>query len=88
MFIAEFDTDISIFTSTQFYFPRTCYQHLLLVIISIRIDLVKSLILAAVGCVLTTQMLEEQLKKLVQVVDYVCADVQRAKNIYNKLFYR
>ncbi|XP_022595332.1 BAI1-associated protein 3 [Seriola dumerili] len=31
--------------------------------------------------------LEEQLKKLVQVVDAVCADVQRAQNIYNKLFY-
>ncbi|XP_051244025.1 BAI1-associated protein 3 isoform X1 [Dicentrarchus labrax] len=31
--------------------------------------------------------LEEQLKKLVQVVDSVCADVQRAQNIYNKLFY-
>ncbi|XP_059204676.1 BAI1-associated protein 3 [Centropristis striata] len=31
--------------------------------------------------------LEDQLKKLVQVVDAVCADVQRAQNIYNKLFY-
>ncbi|XP_030264328.1 BAI1-associated protein 3 [Sparus aurata] len=31
--------------------------------------------------------LEEQLKRLVQVVDCVCADVQRAQNIYNKLFY-
>ncbi|XP_028454571.1 BAI1-associated protein 3 isoform X2 [Perca flavescens] len=31
--------------------------------------------------------LEEQLKKLVQVVDATCADVQRAQNIYNKLFY-
>ncbi|KAK2833234.1 hypothetical protein Q5P01_017123 [Channa striata] len=31
--------------------------------------------------------LEEQLKKLVQVVDAVCADVQRSQNIYNKLFY-
>ncbi|XP_058510291.1 BAI1-associated protein 3 [Solea solea] len=31
--------------------------------------------------------LEEQLKKLVQVVDAVCADVQRAQRIYNKLFY-
>ncbi|XP_029363686.1 BAI1-associated protein 3 [Echeneis naucrates] len=31
--------------------------------------------------------LEEQLKKLIQVVDAVCADVQRAQNIYNKLFY-
>ncbi|XP_039979267.1 BAI1-associated protein 3 [Xiphias gladius] len=31
--------------------------------------------------------LEEQLKKLVQVVDAVCADIQRAQNIYNKLFY-
>ncbi|XP_028267910.1 BAI1-associated protein 3 [Parambassis ranga] len=31
--------------------------------------------------------LEEQLKKLVQVIDGVCADVQRAQNIYNKLFY-
>ncbi|XP_026181943.1 BAI1-associated protein 3 [Mastacembelus armatus] len=31
--------------------------------------------------------LEEQLKKLVLVVDAVCADVQRAQNIYNKLFY-
>ncbi|XP_049925886.1 BAI1-associated protein 3 [Epinephelus moara] len=31
--------------------------------------------------------LEEQLKKLVQVVDAACADVQRAQNIYNKLFY-
>ncbi|XP_075937489.1 BAI1-associated protein 3 [Anarhichas minor] len=31
--------------------------------------------------------LEEQLKKLVQVVDSVCADVQRAQHIYNKLFY-
>ncbi|KAL6102587.1 baiap3 [Pungitius sinensis] len=30
--------------------------------------------------------LEEQLKKLVQVVDAVCADVQRAQNVYNKLF--
>lgn len=34
------------------------------------------------------QTLEEQLKKLVQIVDYVCADVHRAQNIYNKLFYR
>lgn len=34
------------------------------------------------------QTLEEQLKKLVQVVDAVCADVQRAQNVYNKLFYR
>ncbi|XP_073350942.1 BAI1-associated protein 3-like [Pagrus major] len=31
--------------------------------------------------------LEEQLKRLVQVVDFACADVQRAQNIYNKLFY-
>ncbi|XP_013764482.1 BAI1-associated protein 3 [Pundamilia nyererei] len=31
--------------------------------------------------------LEEQLKKLVQVIDAACADVQRAQNIYNKLFY-
>ncbi|XP_022050838.1 BAI1-associated protein 3 [Acanthochromis polyacanthus] len=31
--------------------------------------------------------LEEQLKKLVQVIDAVCADVQRAQNIYNKLFH-
>ncbi|XP_019949982.2 BAI1-associated protein 3 [Paralichthys olivaceus] len=31
--------------------------------------------------------LEEQLKKLVQVVDAVCADMQRAQKIYNKLFY-
>ncbi|XP_071776784.1 BAI1-associated protein 3 [Centroberyx gerrardi] len=31
--------------------------------------------------------LEEQLKRLVQVVDAVCADIQRAQNIYNKLFY-
>ncbi|XP_068435659.1 BAI1-associated protein 3 isoform X2 [Clinocottus analis] len=31
--------------------------------------------------------LEEQLKKLVHVVDSVCADVQRAQNNYNKLFY-
>ncbi|XP_033827680.1 BAI1-associated protein 3 [Periophthalmus magnuspinnatus] len=31
--------------------------------------------------------LEEQLKKLIQVVDAVCVDVQRAQNIYNKLFY-
>ncbi|KAK9534729.1 hypothetical protein VZT92_007158 [Zoarces viviparus] len=31
--------------------------------------------------------LEEHLKKLVQVVDSVCADVQRAQHIYNKLFY-
>ncbi|XP_042249657.1 BAI1-associated protein 3 [Thunnus thynnus] len=31
--------------------------------------------------------LEEQLKRLVHVVDAVCADVQRAQNIYNKLFY-
>ncbi|XP_063326821.1 BAI1-associated protein 3 [Pelmatolapia mariae] len=31
--------------------------------------------------------LEEQLKKLVQVIDAVCVDVQRAQNIYNKLFY-
>lgn len=36
----------------------------------------------------TPQTLEEQLKRLVQVVDCVCADVQRAQNIYNKLFYR
>lgn len=34
------------------------------------------------------QSLEEELKKLVQVVDCVCADVQRAQNVYNKLFYR
>lgn len=34
------------------------------------------------------QSLEEQLKKMVQVVDCVCADVQRAQNVYNKLFYR
>uniref|UniRef100_H3C752 BAI1 associated protein 3 n=1 Tax=Tetraodon nigroviridis TaxID=99883 RepID=H3C752_TETNG len=32
--------------------------------------------------------LEEQLKKLVQIVDCVCADVQQAQNVYNKLFYR
>lgn len=38
--------------------------------------------------VLTPQTLEEQLKRLVQVVDCVCVDVQRAQNIYNKLFYR
>ncbi|XP_061703344.1 BAI1-associated protein 3 isoform X2 [Syngnathoides biaculeatus] len=31
--------------------------------------------------------LEEQLKKMVVVVDAVCADMQRAQNIYNKLFY-
>uniref|UniRef100_A0A3B3Y2H5 BAI1 associated protein 3 n=1 Tax=Poecilia mexicana TaxID=48701 RepID=A0A3B3Y2H5_9TELE len=31
--------------------------------------------------------LEEQLKKMVQVIDAVCADVQRGQNIYNKLFY-
>uniref|UniRef100_A0A3P9K8U8 BAI1 associated protein 3 n=1 Tax=Oryzias latipes TaxID=8090 RepID=A0A3P9K8U8_ORYLA len=31
--------------------------------------------------------LEEQLKKLVQIIDAVCADVQRGQNIYNKLFY-
>ncbi|XP_061568153.1 BAI1-associated protein 3 [Cololabis saira] len=31
--------------------------------------------------------LEEQLKKLVQVIDAVCADVQRGQDIYNKLFY-
>uniref|UniRef100_H3DML7 BAI1 associated protein 3 n=1 Tax=Tetraodon nigroviridis TaxID=99883 RepID=H3DML7_TETNG len=31
--------------------------------------------------------LEEQLKKLVQIVDCVCADVQQAQNVYNKLFY-
>ncbi|XP_060946412.1 BAI1-associated protein 3 [Limanda limanda] len=31
--------------------------------------------------------LDEQLKKLVQVVDAVVADVQRAQKIYNKLFY-
>lgn len=34
------------------------------------------------------QSLEEQLKKLVQIVDCVCVDVQRAQNFYNKLFYR
>lgn len=34
------------------------------------------------------QSLEEQLKKLVQIVDCVCADVQQAQNVYNKLFYR
>lgn len=34
------------------------------------------------------QSLEEQLKKLVQIVDLVCADVQRAQYFYNKLFYR
>ncbi|KAM4598545.1 BAI1-associated protein 3 [Polymixia lowei] len=31
--------------------------------------------------------LEEQLKRLVQVVDAACVDVQRAQNTYNKLFY-
>ncbi|MED6266454.1 hypothetical protein CHARACLAT_002269 [Characodon lateralis] len=31
--------------------------------------------------------LEEQLKKMVLVIDAVCADLQRAQNIYNKLFY-
>ncbi|XP_043955415.1 BAI1-associated protein 3 isoform X2 [Gambusia affinis] len=31
--------------------------------------------------------LEEQLKKMVQVIDAVCADVQRGQYIYNKLFY-
>ncbi|TKS92150.1 BAI1-associated protein 3 [Collichthys lucidus] len=36
---------------------------------------------------LTMQTLEEQLKKLVHVVDGVCADMQRARNIYNQLFY-
>ncbi|KAI4822930.1 hypothetical protein KUCAC02_008448, partial [Chaenocephalus aceratus] len=30
--------------------------------------------------------LEEQLKKLVQVVDAACADVQRSQNIYNTMF--
>lgn len=35
-----------------------------------------------------SQTLEEQLKKLVHIVDCVCADVQRAQNFYNKLFYR
>lgn len=34
------------------------------------------------------QSLEEQLKKLVQIVDCVCADVQQAQSCYNKLFYR
>lgn len=37
---------------------------------------------------LVPQTLEDQLKKLVQIVDCVCADVHRAQNIYNKLFYR
>lgn len=41
-----------------------------------------------VVCLFASKTLEEQLKKLVQVVDAVCADVQRAQNIYNKLFYR
>ncbi|KAM9780190.1 BAI1-associated protein 3 [Neosynchiropus ocellatus] len=31
--------------------------------------------------------LEEQLKKLVLIVDAVCGDVQRGQNVYNKLFY-
>ncbi|KAJ7992461.1 hypothetical protein DPEC_G00278790 [Dallia pectoralis] len=31
--------------------------------------------------------LEVQLRRLVQVVDAVCADVQRGQNVYNKLFY-
>ncbi|XP_066530374.1 BAI1-associated protein 3 [Hoplias malabaricus] len=31
--------------------------------------------------------LEEQLKRLVQVVDAVCVDVQRGQNVYNKLFH-
>ncbi|XP_056144131.1 BAI1-associated protein 3 [Lampris incognitus] len=31
--------------------------------------------------------LEEQLRRLVQVVDAVCCDIQRAQNTYNKLFY-
>ncbi|XP_062846398.1 BAI1-associated protein 3 [Trichomycterus rosablanca] len=30
---------------------------------------------------------EEQLKRLVQVVDAVCVDVQRGQNVYNKLFH-
>lgn len=34
------------------------------------------------------QSLEEQLRKLVRIVDCVCADVQQAQNVYNKLFYR
>ncbi|XP_046893485.1 BAI1-associated protein 3 [Hypomesus transpacificus] len=31
--------------------------------------------------------LEEQLRRLVQVVDAVCADAQSGQNVYNKLFY-
>ncbi|XP_053707641.1 BAI1-associated protein 3 [Synchiropus splendidus] len=31
--------------------------------------------------------LEEQLRKLVLIVDAVCGDVQRGQNVYNKLFY-
>lgn len=34
------------------------------------------------------QTLEEQLRRLVVVVDAVCDDVQRGQNVYNKLFYR
>lgn len=37
---------------------------------------------------LKMQSLEDQLKKLVYVVDAVCADVQRGQRIYNKLFDR
>lgn len=40
------------------------------------------------ACRRSCQGLEEQLRKLVQVVDCVCADVQRAQNVYNQLFYR
>ncbi|MCI4392249.1 hypothetical protein PGIGA_G00143860 [Pangasianodon gigas] len=33
------------------------------------------------------QTVEEQLKRLVLVVDAVCVDVQRGQNVYNKLFH-
>lgn len=34
------------------------------------------------------QTVEEQLKRLVLVVDAVCVDVQRGQNVYNKLFHK
>lgn len=34
------------------------------------------------------QTVEEQLKRLVLVVDAVCVDVQQGQNVYNKLFHK
>lgn len=40
------------------------------------------------GYSVVMQTVEEQLKRMVLVVDAVCVDVQRGQNVYNKLFHK